>query len=164
MPVGRPDTNELNHHYLWRFWNHFPKAGHVIIFDRSWYGRVLVERVEGFCTETEWKRAYNEINEMEETFVAGGGGLVKFWLEISKDEQMKRFNARQKDPLKQWKITDEDWRNREKWDQYEKAVDEMLARTSTDIAPWTVVESDDKLYARIKTLKTVVAYCGELFR
>jgi len=164
VPIGRPDTTELDHHYLWRFYKKFPRAGHVAIYDRSWYGRVLVERIEGFCTETEWKRAYNEINEMEREYVNGGGGLVKFWLEIDKDEQLKRFNARQQDPLKQWKITDEDWRNRGKWDQYEDAVDEMLARTSTETAPWTVVESDDKWFARLKTLKTVIEYSEGLFR
>jgi polyphosphate kinase 2 (PPK2 family) len=136
----------------------------VTIFDRSWYGRVLVERVEGYCTTAEWKRAYNEINEMEEAYVASGGGLVKFWLEISRDEQLRRFTSRQNDPLKQWKITDEDWRNREKWDQYEEAVDDMLARTSTPVAPWTVIESDDKWFARLKTLKTVIDYSEGLFR
>lgn len=164
IPIGPPDTTELGHHFLWRFYNRFPHAGHIAIFDRSWYGRVLVERVEGFCTETEWKRAYNEINEMEQAYVESGGGLIKFWLEIDKDEQLKRFKARQEDPLKQWKITEEDWRNRERWDQYEGAVDEMLARTSTPITPWTIVESDDKMFARLKTLKTVIDYSEELFR
>jgi polyphosphate:AMP phosphotransferase len=161
VPIGRPDQTELDHHYLWRFYTRFPKSGHITIFDRSWYGRVLVERVEGFCTPHEWKRAYNEINEMEEVYVGSGGGLVKFWLEISKDEQLDRFNQRQKDPLKQWKITDEDWRNRKKWDEYEEAVDEMLARTSTQLAPWTVIESDDKQYARLKTLQTITDYIAE---
>ena len=164
VPVARADATELDHHFLWRFCNRCPKAGHIAVFDRSWYGRVLVERVEGFCTEAEWKRAYTEINEMETAYVAAGGGLIKFWLEIAKDEQLKRFRARQKDPLKQWKITDEDWRNREKWDSYGKAVDEMLDKTSTKAAPWTVIESDDKLYARLKTLKTVIGYCDGLFR
>ena len=165
VPIGRPDQTELDHHYLWRFYTRFPKSGHITIFDRSWYGRVLVERVEGFCTPHEWKRAYNEINEMEEVYIGSGGGLVKFWLEIDKDEQLKRFNQRQNDPLKQWKITEEDWRNRKKWDEYDEAVDEMLARTSTQLAPWTVVESDDKQYARLKTLQTVITYTEEqLFR
>jgi polyphosphate:AMP phosphotransferase len=163
VPVGRPDQTEADHHYLWRFYQHFPKAGHVTIFDRSWYGRVLVERVEGYCEEYEWKRAYNEINEMEQAYVESGGGLVKFWLEISKDEQLRRFNQRQDDPLKQWKITDDDWRNRNKWDQYEEAVDEMLARTSMPDAPWTVIESDDKWFARLKTLNTVIAYSERMF-
>jgi polyphosphate kinase 2 (PPK2 family) len=134
----------------------------MTIFDRSWYGRVLVERVEGFCSETEWRRAYNEINEMEETYVENGGGMIKFWLEVDKDEQVRRFKQREKDPLKQWKITEEDWRNREKWDLYEAAIDEMLARTNTPAAPWTVVESSDKWYARLKTLQTVVSYGEEI--
>jgi len=164
VPVERPDQTELDHHYLWRFYTHFPKRGHVTIFDRSWYGRVLVERVEGFCTEDEWKRAYNEINEMEQAYIDSGGGLVKFWLEISRDEQLRRFKQRQNDPLKQWKITDEDWRNRKRWDEYEEAVDEMLGRTSTPHAPWTVIESDDKWSARLKTLKTVIEYSESMFQ
>jgi len=164
VPFGKPDQTELDHHYLWRFYRCFPRAGHVTIFDRSWYGRVLVERVEGFCTPAEWKRAFNEINEMEESYVENGGGLIKFWLEVDKDEQLRRFTARQNDPLKQWKITDEDWRNREKRDQYEDAVDEMLARTNTAAAPWTVIESDDKHYARLKTLSTVIDYIRQLYR
>jgi len=163
VPIGRPGQTELDHHYLWRFYMHFPKTGHVTIFDRSWYGRVLVERVEGYCGEYEWKRAYNEINEMEQAYIESGGGLVKFWLEISKDEQLRRFNQRQNDPLKQWKITDEDWRNRKKWEEYEEALDEMLGRTSTPHAPWTVIESDDKWFSRIKTLKTVTEYCETMF-
>jgi polyphosphate kinase 2 (PPK2 family) len=158
IPISRPNDTENTYHYLWRFVRNFPREGQMTIFDRSWYGRVLVERVEGFCSETEWKRAYNEINEMEETYVENGGGMIKFWLEIDKDEQIKRFKQREKDPLKEWKITDEDWRNREKWDLYETAVDEMLARTNTPAAPWTVVESSDKWYARLKTLQTVISY------
>ena len=164
VPVGRPDQTELDHHYLWRFYKRFPLAGHITIFDRSWYGRVLVERVEGFCTKTEWKRAYHEINEMEQSYIESGGGLVKFWLEMSRDEQHRRFMARQNDSLKEWKMTDEDWRNRERWDQYEEAVDEMLARTSTKTAPWSVIESDDKYYARLKALRTVIEYGEMLFR
>jgi polyphosphate:AMP phosphotransferase len=164
VSVGRPDQTELDHHYLWRFYHRFPRAGHITIFDRSWYGRVLVERVEEFCTREEWKRAYNEINEMEEAYTDSGGGLIKFWLEVSREEQYNRFMARQNDSLKEWKMTDEDWRNREKWGQYEEAVDEMLARTSTIPAPWTVVESDDKYFARLKTLQTVIDYGEGLFR
>ena len=164
VSVGRPDQTELDHHYLWRFYQRFPPAGHITIFDRSWYGRVLVERVEEFCTREEWKRAYNEINEMEEAYTDSGGGLIKFWLEVSREEQYNRFMARQNDSLKEWKMTDEDWRNREKWGQYEEAVDEMLARTSTIPAPWTVVESDDKYFARLKTLQTVIDYGERLFR
>ena len=161
VPIARPDQTELEHHYLWRFYRRFPAAGHITIFDRSWYGRVLVERIEGFCTESEWKRAYHEINEMEEAYVEGGGGLIKFWLEVSREEQYRRFIARQNDVLKEWKMTEEDWRNREKWKEYENAVDEMLARTSTSIAPWTVIESDDKYYARLKAIQTVISYGSE---
>ncbi len=156
--TAKPNDYEKEHHYLWRFYNRFPKSGHVTIFDRSWYGRVLVERVERFCTEPEWKRAYNEINEMERDYVESGGGIVKFWLEISEDEQLKRFQQRVSDPLKVWKITEEDWRNRKKWEQYTEAIDEMLARTHTEYAPWTVIESDNKWYARVKTMRTLVEY------
>lgn len=128
----------------------------MAIFDRTWYGRVMVERIEGFCTEEEWKRAYSEINSME-AHIAGSGAIVlKFWMHIDKDEQARRFKERQETPEKQWKITDEDWRNREKWDEYEKAVDEMLIRTSTEYAPWIIVEANSKYYARIKVLESVV--------
>jgi polyphosphate:AMP phosphotransferase len=164
VPVSRPDQTELDHHYLWRFYRRFPPAGHITIFDRSWYGRVLVERVEGFCTEEEWKRAYNEINEMEEAYIAHGGGLIKFWLEVSKEEQYRRFVARQNDALKEWKMTEEDWRNREKWGEYEDAMDEMLARTCTSSAPWTVIESDDKYYARLKAIRTVIEYGAQILK
>ena len=163
LPATTPNEYEKQHHYLWRFIRHFPKAGHVAIFDRSWYGRVLVERVEGFCLESEWQRAYQEINEMEQEYVeSSGGGIVKFWLEIGKDEQLKRFKQRENDPLKQYKITEEDWRNREKWDLYDPAVDEMLARTNTPHAPWIVIESDDKWFARVKTLKAIIQYTKKL--
>ena len=161
VPVAAPNDYEKEHHYLWRFIRHYPKAGHFAIYDRSWYGRVLVERVEGFCSETEWERAYQEINEMERDYVeSSGGGMVKFWLEIDKEEQLKRFSQRENDPLKQYKITEEDWRNREKWDLYALAVDEMLARTNTSYAPWIVIESDNKWYARVKALKEVIS-CTE---
>lgn len=156
IPVAAPNDLEKSHHYLWRFWNNIPKAGHIAIFDRTWYGRVLVERVEGFCSEPEWERAYREINEMEKQLVNFGAVLLKFWLHIDKEEQLRRFNERQSIPYKNYKITEEDWRNREKWDAYESAVDEMLFRTSTTYAPWTVVESNNKYFARIKTLKTVI--------
>jgi polyphosphate:AMP phosphotransferase len=156
VPSAAPTQDELNHHYLWRFWNKMPKDGHFAIFDRSWYGRVMVERIEGFCTTEEWQRAYKEINDMEKHMVNHGTVIFKFWIHIDKEEQLKRFQLRQTDPLKQYKITDEDWRNREKWDQYEKAVDEMLFRTNTDYAHWKVIESNDKKYARIKTLEYVV--------
>mgnify|MGYP002612672805 CR=1 FL=1 len=155
-PTAAPDETEKAHHYLWRFWRSMPKDGHIAIFDRTWYGRVLVERIEGFCTEAEWKRAYQEINDMEKNLADHGVVILKFWMQIDKEEQKRRFERRQEDPEKQWKITEEDWRNREKWDQYETAVNEMLLRTSTDDAPWIVVEGNDKYYARIKVLETVV--------
>jgi AMP-polyphosphate phosphotransferase len=156
VPFAAPNDVEKRHHYLWRFWNKLPKAGHLNIFDRSWYGRVLVERVEGFCSESEWQRAYQEINETEKQWADSGMAVIKFWLHISRDEQLRRFNARQKDPDKQWKITAEDWRNREKWESYKAAIDEMLLRTDTPHTPWTVVEANSKQYARIKVLKTVI--------
>ena len=162
VPVSRPNDFELSHHYLWRFYTYFPKAGHITLFDRSWYGRVMVERVEGFCSPAEWKRAYNEINEMEQNFVADGGGIIKFWLEIDQDEQLARFHQRETDSKKQWKITDEDWRNREKWGEYRDAVNEMLAKTDTPHAPWTIVESNDKFHARLKTLRTTIDYVEAL--
>lgn len=155
-PTAAPNDIERQHHYLWRFWNQMPKAGHIAIFDRTWYGRVMVERVEHFCSETEWKRAYREINEMEAHMVNFGALVLKFWLHIDKDEQERRFNERMNNPDKRWKITDEDWRNREKWPEYEAAVDEMLLRTSTSYAPWTIVAGNDKYYARIQVLETVV--------
>jgi polyphosphate:AMP phosphotransferase len=157
VPVSAPTDHEKQYHYLRRFIKRFPTGGDIAIFDRSWYGRVLVERVENYCSETEWQRAYGEINDMEEDFVtSSGGGIVKFWLEISKEEQLRRFQQRAGDPQKIYKITDEDWRNREKWDLYDEAVDEMLARTSTDVAPWTIIESNDKWFARVKALRTVI--------
>ena len=156
VPIASPNDIEKAHHYLWRFWNHFPKDGHMAIFDRTWYGRVLVERVEGFATEEEWKRAYQEINDMEAHLVKSGTIVLKFWMHIDKDEQEKRFKQRMETPEKQWKITDEDWRNRDKWDDYEKAVDEMMLRTSTTEAPWHIIEANSKLYARIKVLEIVV--------
>ncbi|MBR1874096.1 MAG: phosphate--AMP phosphotransferase [Eubacterium sp.] len=156
VPTASPNDIEKAHHYLWRFWEKFPKDGHMAIFDRTWYGRVMVERIEGFATEDEWKRAYAEINNMESQLVKNGTVVLKFWMHIDKDEQAARFKSRQETPEKQWKITDEDWRNREKWDEYEKAVDEMIVRTSTKGAPWHVIEANDKRYARIKVLEIVV--------
>jgi polyphosphate kinase 2 (PPK2 family) len=147
---------EKAHHYMWRFWNNVPKDGHVAIYDRTWYGRVMVERIEGFCTEDDWRRAYKEINDFEAHLSHSGAVVLKFWIDIDKDEQEKRFNERMINPAKQWKITDEDWRNREKWDQYEEAVNEMIENTDTELAPWIVVEGNSKYYARIKVLKTVV--------
>ena len=155
-PTASPNDIERAHHYLWRFWRAMPKDGHVAIFDRTWYGRVMVERIEGFCTTEEWKRAYKEINDMEKDLYDAGAVVIKFWMHIDKDEQERRFKERQENPEKQWKITDEDWRNREKWDLYEEAVNEMLMRTSTDYAPWVVVEGNSKYYARVKVLRTVV--------
>ena len=156
VSIAAPNDIELNHHYLWRFWTKIPKAGHITIFDRSWYGRVLVERIEGFCSDEEWRRAFREIKEMEAHLANYGTIIIKFWLHIDAEEQLKRFKARETTPHKKWKINEEDWRNREKWDQYQVAVDEMLFRTSTANAPWTIVEANCKLYARIKALKTVI--------
>lgn len=156
FPTASPNDLEKVHHYLWRFWRNVPKDGHIAIFDRTWYGRVMVERIEGFCTSGEWHRAYQEINEMEKQFAQHGAIVLKFWLQIDKDEQERRFKERMENPDKQWKITDEDWRNREKWDAYERAVDEMLVRTSTTYAPWIIVEGNNKYHARIKVLRTVV--------
>ena len=155
-PTASPNDIERVHHYLWRFWKNMPKDGHIAIFDRTWYGRVMVERIEGFCTAKEWQRAYQEINDMERQLYQHGTLILKFWMQIDKDEQERRFKERMENPEKQWKITDEDWRNREKWDLYEKAVDEMLVRTSTTYAPWIIVEGNSKYYARIKVLETVV--------
>ena len=163
-PTASPNDIEKAHHYLWRFWRAMPKDGHVAIFDRTWYGRVMVERIEGFCTTKEWKRAYKEINDMEKDLYDAGAVVIKFWMHIDKDEQERRFRERQENPEKQWKITDEDWRNREKWDQYEDAVNEMLMRTSTDYAPWVVVEGNSKYYARVKVLQTVVDAIEERLR
>lgn len=155
--IAAPSDEERVRPYLWRFWRRLPAPGRVAIFDRSWYGRVLVERVEGFCTDAEWLRAYGEINDFEEELVEHGHLLVKFWLAISKDEQLKRFEERQRVAFKQYKITEEDWRNREKWDEYRVAIGDMLDRTSTTRAPWTIVEAEDKRYARVTVLDTLVA-------
>ena len=153
--IAAPTDEERARHYLWRFWRHLPRAGRMTIFDRSWYGRVLVERVEGFATEAEWRRAYAEITSFEEHLVTHGILVVKFWIHITKQEQLKRFRERAHIAHKRWKITEEDWRNRKKWPAYTRAVDEMVARTSTSIAPWTLVEGNDKLFARVKVLKTL---------
>ncbi|HWR25680.1 MAG TPA: polyphosphate:AMP phosphotransferase [Methanosarcina sp.] len=155
IPVGSPNDIEKAHHYLWRFSHAVPKAGHIAIFDRSWYGRVLVERVEGYCSEQEWKRAYREINEFEEILIQAETIVLKFWLQIDMNTQLERFESRQNDPEKTWKITPDDWRNRSKWKDYEIAVNEMLLKTSTTNAKWTVVESNDKYYSRIKVLRTI---------
>lgn len=155
VPIASPTAIEKSHHHLWRFWQNLPKDGHVTVFDRTWYGRVMVERLEGFCTEEEWKRAYQELNEFEYELEKWGAILIKFWLHIDSDEQLRRFTERQNTPEKRWKITDEDWRNREKWDLYETAVNDMIRLTSTEYAPWTIIESQDKLFGRIKAIQTL---------
>jgi AMP-polyphosphate phosphotransferase len=154
--IGKPTQEELDRHYLWRFWTKIPARNHLVILDRSWYGRVLVERVEGFATEAEWCRAYGEINAFEKLLIDDGMLIIKFWLHISREEQLLRFERRLQDPAKRWKMNDEDWRNRAKWPQYEAAVEDMLRLTHTEVAPWVVVEGNDKRWARIKVLRTVV--------
>ncbi|MFO1206065.1 MAG: polyphosphate:AMP phosphotransferase [Burkholderiales bacterium] len=154
-PIAAPSDEERAHPYLWRFWRHIPGRGGIGIFDRSWYGRVLVERVEGFCSVDDWMRAYGEINDFESRLSAYGIVVTKFWLAISKDEQERRFKERENTAFKRFKITEEDWRNRKKWDQYVDAVCDMVDRTSTEYAPWTLVEANDKLHARVKILKTL---------
>lgn len=155
-PIASPEPHEKARHYLWRFWNRLPKTGHIAVFDRTWYGRVMVERLEGFCRENDWQRAYNEINEFEKELADWGAVIIKFWVQIDKDTQLARFNERQNTPSKQWKITEEDWRNREKWDLYEGAVNEMLQKTNTTYAPWHILESNDKRYVRLKALRIVI--------
>jgi polyphosphate:AMP phosphotransferase len=159
VPIAAPTEEERAQPYQWRFWRHVPRRGRVTIFDRSWYGRVLVERVEGYCSEADWMRAYSEINDFEAQLSRHNMVVTKFWLTISKDEQLKRFQEREKTGFKRYKITDEDWRNREKWDAYEQAICDMVDRTSTEAAPWTLVEANDKYFARIKVLKTL---CGQI--
>jgi polyphosphate kinase 2 (PPK2 family) len=156
--IAAPKGEDATHHYLWRFWRQLkpPDEKQILIFDRSWYGRVMVERVEGFCSEEEWKRAFREINEFERQLADFGIILAKFWLHISSEEQLRRFEERQHTAYKQWKLTDEDWRNREKWNLYEAAVEDMLLKTSTATAPWTIVEGNDKWFARVRTLHTLV--------
>lgn len=160
VPIAKPEGDAAARHYLWRFWEGLPKAGHFGIFDRSWYGRVLVERVEGFCTEAEWRRAYGEINAFEKTLRESGCAIVKLWLHVDPDEQLRRFREREASPVKSYKIGDEDWRNRAKWPQYLRAVSEMLQRTSTAHAPWTIVPANDKLHARVTVVKTVARVLG----
>ena len=160
VPIAAPTEEERAQPYMWRFWRHIPRTGRVTIFDRSWYGRVLVERVEGFCAEADWLRAYTEINDFEHELAAAGAVVVKFWLQISREEQLKRFKEREKIEFKRFKITEEDWRNREKWDAYHKAVCDMVDRTSTGNAPWTLVEANDKNYARVKILRTLCERIG----
>jgi polyphosphate:AMP phosphotransferase len=155
IPVAAPTEEERAQPHLWRFWRHLPRHNHMAIFDRTWYGRVLVERVEGFCSASEWQRAYSEINDFEHELVESGTIVLKFWLQISQEEQLKRFKEREKIAFKRFKITDEDWRNREKWNAYQTAICDMVERTSTGEVPWTLVESNDKQYARVKILRTL---------
>lgn len=157
IPISAPNEEERNKHYLWRFWSSLPKNGHIAIFDRSWYGRVMVERIEGFCSEQQWKRAYEEINYFERELYERGTIQIKFWLHISPEEQLKRFNKRLENPEKNWKITEEDWRNREKWTQYETAVNDMLRYTNTDYSPWIIIPGNDKRYARLNVLENVIS-------
>jgi len=155
-PVAAPQGDDKERHYLYRFWRRLPEAGQIALYDRSWYGRVLVERVEGFCSQEAWQRAFSEINYFEKQMVDFGAIIFKFWVHIGQQEQLRRFKEREGSGYKSWKLTDEDWRNRGKWEDYESAVEDMLLKTSTNNAPWTIVEGNDKLYARIKVLKTVV--------
>jgi polyphosphate:AMP phosphotransferase len=156
IPIAAPTEEERAQPYLWRFWRHLPRRGRFTIYDRSWYGRALVERVEGLCGQADWMRAYSEINDFEEQLALNRTLVAKFWLQIAKEEQLKRFKLREQTSFKRFKITDEDWRNRKKWEAYQLAADDMIQRTSTSLAPWTLVESNDKFYARIKVLKTLV--------
>lgn len=157
--IAAPTEEEKAQHYLWRFWRRLSRAGLITLFDRSWYGRVLVERIEGYAGEDEWRRSYGEINDFETQLVEHGVVVVKFWIHITKDEQLARFKAREKTPYKRWKLTDEDWKNRDRWDDYEHAVNDMVQYTSTSMAPWTFVEGNDKRYARLKVVET---YCDRL--
>jgi polyphosphate:AMP phosphotransferase len=161
VPIAAPTDEERAQHYLWRFWRHLPRAGRTTIFDRSWYGRVLVERVENFAREDEWKRAYLEINDFEEQLVGHGIVMTKFWVHISKDEQLRRFKQRQEIAFKHYKITDEDWRNRQKWNAYKAAINDMVTHTSTEFAPWTLVAGNDKKFARVQILKTLCQHLSK---
>jgi polyphosphate kinase 2 (PPK2 family) len=161
--IVKPSQEEYRKHYLWRFWIKMPSQGEIAIFDRSWYGRLLVERVEGFCTPKEWGRAYDEINSMEKTLSDGGTIILKFYLHISKEEQLRRFEQRAADPLKHWKISAEDWRNRRKWKEHQEAAEEMFERTWTKVAPWHLVEGEFKWHTRTKVLKAIVKRFGQEF-
>jgi polyphosphate kinase 2 (PPK2 family) len=159
--IGAPDPREQAKHYLYRFWTRLPAPGEMVIFDRSWYGRVLVERVEGFATEDAWQRAYREINEMERALVDDGVVVVSLWFHVDPDEQLRRFEERLADPFKAWKMSDEDWRNRARWDDYVQAAEDMLARTDTGYAPWTVIAANDKRRARLTAMRAVVTALAE---
>ncbi len=160
-PISAPQGEDKTRHYLYRFWRRLLPRGQIAIFDRSWYGRVLVERVEGFCTEDEWRRAYKEINSFERQLTDFGAVLAKFWIHISRDEQLRRFKERECAGYKAWKLTDEDWRNRAKWTAYEEAVEEMVLKTSTLNAPWHLIEGNDKYFARVNVLSTLVVTLSE---
>lgn len=164
VPISKPTQVELNHHYLWRFWKEVPEKGRIVVFDRSWYGRVLVERIEKLATEFEWKRAYEEINTTEKALRDSGILVLKFFISIEKEEQLKRFNARKDNPEKSYKLTDEDWRNREKWDLYIEAYNDMLTFTDTKYAPWILVPGNDKYYARIKVMEETVKRAAEFLK
>ena len=157
-PISAPQPHELRYNYMHRFWRKLPQHGQIAIFDRSWYGRVLVERIEGFATEDEWKRAYAEINNFEQLLTDESYIILKFWIHIDKDEQLKRFEERAANPYKSWKLTDEDWRNRKKFDLYEEAANEMFEKTDSDQAPWILVPGNNKLYARICVLEETIAH------
>jgi polyphosphate kinase 2 (PPK2 family) len=161
ISIAAPNEVERKHHYLWRFWSRIPQKGNLTIFDRSWYGRVLVERIEGFAKQEEWNRAYSEIVRFENDLVSGGGIILKYWLHISPEEQLNRFNARKDDPLKRWKLTEEDWRNREKWDIYVQAAEEMFNLTSTSVSEWSLIPANDKYFARVEILRL---FCEKLER
>jgi polyphosphate kinase 2 (PPK2 family) len=154
-PISAPQGDEKKRHYLYRFWKRLPAKGEIVIFDRSWYGRVLVERVEQFCSKEEWNRAYGEIAQFERQLTDFGTILMKFWIHITQEEQLKRFQERERTNYKSWKLTQEDWRNRGKWDDYQQAAEDMLVKTSTQNAPWDIIEANDKWYGRIKVLKNV---------
>jgi polyphosphate kinase 2 (PPK2 family) len=155
IPIGAPNDEEGQYPYLWRFWRHLPRSGRLRVFDRSWYGRVLVERVEAFATEAEWRRAYAEINDFEAQLVEHGSVVIKFWLHVSPKEQMRRFKQRKKVPYKRWKLNEEDWRNRDRWTDYEIAVNDMVEHTSTAAAPWVLVEGEDKRWARVRVIEAL---------
>ena len=157
-PISAPQPHELRYNYMHRFWRKLPQHGQIAIFDRSWYGRVLVERLEGFATKDEWERAYDEINDFERLLTDGNYIIIKFWIHIDKEEQLNRFNARSQDPYKSWKLTDEDWRNREKFDDYVTIADEMFEKTDSENAPWVLISGNDKYYARIQILKETLAH------
>lgn len=160
-PISAPEGEDKTRHYLYRFWRRLPPRGQIAIFDRSWYGRGLVERVEGFCTEAEWRRAYKEINSFERQLKDFGTIVVKFFIHISRDEQLRRFRERERTGYKAWKLTAEDWRNRAKWSTYEQAVEDMVLKTGTLTAPWNLIEGNDKYFARVKILSTLVTTLSE---